>query len=321
MTSTLARRLAQILFVLFGVSVLAFLLSDLAPGQYFDEMRLNPQISATTLAALRAEYGLNRPLPVRYWLWLRSVGRGEFGVSTAYNTPVWPLLKSRAQNTLVLTLTCLFCSWFIAIPTGVLLAARAGRWEDRLSAYALTCLLATPEILVGLALLAFALRGHRFPTGGMHALASAEMGPWEQAKDLLLHLVLPVAALMAGALPVLIRHVRSSVLEVLHSPFIMAARGYGISRSRILLRHALPAAANPLISLLGLSIGTLLSGSLLIEVIMSWPGVGPLLLEAVLERDLYIVIAAVMFSTLFLTAGSLMADALLYVVDPRIRKD
>jgi peptide/nickel transport system permease protein len=132
---------------------------------------------------------------------------------------------------------------------------------------------------------------------------------------------LPVAALTAGMLPMLIRHVRSAALDVLQSPFVVAARGLGISRRRILLRHVLPAAVNPLISLVGVSVGTLLSGSLLIEVIMSWPGVGPLLLQAVQERDLYIVIAAVMFSTLFLITGNVMADALLYIADPRIRND
>jgi len=119
----------------------------------------------------------------------------------------------------------------------------------------------------------------------------------------------------------LVRHVRSAMLEVLTAPFIIATRGHGIPRARILLRHALPAAANPLISLLGVSIGTLLSGSLLIEVIMGWPGVGPMLLQAVLERDPYIVIAATMFSTLFLITGNLMTDILLYMADPRIRRD
>lgn len=119
----------------------------------------------------------------------------------------------------------------------------------------------------------------------------------------------------------LIRHVRSAALDLLQSPFVVAARGLGISRRRILFRHVLLPALNPLISLAGVSVGTLLSGSLLIEVIMSWPGVGPLLLQAVQERDLYIVIAAVMFSTLFLITGNVMADALLYIADPRIRNE
>jgi peptide/nickel transport system permease protein len=212
-------------------------------------------------------------------------------------------------------------SWVFAIPIGILAAAHAGRWQDRVSAVSTTFLLATPDVLIGLALLALALQTRWFPTGGMHSLTPSEMGLFSSTQDFARHLLLPAAALAAGMLPTLIRHVRSATLDVLNSPFIAAARGHGIPERRILLRHVFPAAANPLISLLGFSVGTLLSGSLLIEVIMSWPGVGPLLLQAVLERDVYIVVAAIMFSTLFLITGNLMADALLYMADPRIRED
>ena len=126
-------------------------------------------------------------------------------------------------------------------------------------------------------------------------------------------------ALTLGTLPVLLRHVRASMVEVLDSPFVRAARAHGIPRRRILFRYALRAAANPLISLGGFSVASLLSASLLVEVIMSWPGMGPLLLEAILARDFYLVIGAVVFSTIFLVAGNLLADVLLYAADPRIR--
>ena len=317
----IAQRLAHSLFLIFGVSVLAFVFVDMAPGQYLEEMRLNPQISPSTLVALRSEYGLERPLAERYALWLRSLTHGELGFSFAYNSPVWPLLKTRAANTLMLTITAMICSWLTAIPIGIFVAARVGGWEDRVAAVVTTLLLAIPDVLLGLMLLALALRTHWFPIGGMQALTSPEAGLVVRTKDLVLHLVLPAAALAAGALPVLVRHVRSSMLDVLNAPFITAARGHGIAQVRLLFRHALPAAANPLISLLGVSIGALLSGSLLIEVIMDWPGVGPMLLQAVLDRDRYIVIAAVMFSTLFLVIGNLVADTLVFVMDPRVRRE
>jgi peptide/nickel transport system permease protein len=130
---------------------------------------------------------------------------------------------------------------------------------------------------------------------------------------------LPAAALVLGMVPGLIRHVRAGMVEVLASPFIRAARAHGIPCGRLLSRYALRAASSPLISLLGFAIATLLSGSLLVEVIMSWPGVGPLLWEAILARDLYVVVGAVMCSTLFLVGGNMVADALLLVMDPRIR--
>ncbi len=139
--------------------------------------------------------------------------------------------------------------------------------------------------------------------------------------DLALHMVLPVTALVLSALPLLVRHVRAAVADVLNAPFLLAAAGHGIPRRTLLYRYALPAAANPLISLFGFSIGTLLSGSLLIEVVMSWPGLGPILLEAILARDLYVVVGGIVFSTLFLVGGNLFADLVLYWADPRIRTE
>jgi peptide/nickel transport system permease protein len=315
----LAHRLVHTIFVLLGVSILTFALIKLAPGDYFGEMRMNPQISPATVAALRDAYGLNQSLPVTYVRWVRAVVRGDWGFSFAYNSPVWPLLKVRAANTLLLALTALCASWLVAIPLGVWAAARQGKWFDSASSLTTTLLLAVPDVLIALALLAFALHTGWFPTGGMHALEAEKMGIAARAIDLLWHLALPVLALVAGLTPMLIRHVRSALLEVLDSPFIRAAHGHGIPRRRLLFHHALPAAANPLISLFGISVGTLLSGSLLIEVVMSWPGLGPLLLQAILERDLYVVVAAVLLSTVFLVAGNLLADVLLYLADPRIR--
>lgn len=315
----LTQRAVHAVFLLFGVSLLTFVLIDLAPGQYFAEMKLNPQISSQTLSQLESQYGLNEPLPRRYARWLASISRGELGFSFVYNTPVWPLLKVRVRNTLILTFTALVCSWWLAISIGLWSAVRHGRWEDRILSVATSVLLATPNILIGLGLLAFALHVGWIPTGGMTSLGFTEMGILGKSKDLALHMILPLMALIAAALPMLVRHVRSAMLEALGSSFILAARGHGIPRYRLLLRHALPAAMNPLISLLGVSLGTLLSGSLLIEVIMSWPGLGPMLLQAILERDPYIVIAAVMLSTLFLVMGNMFSDVLLYASDPRTR--
>jgi peptide/nickel transport system permease protein len=148
-----------------------------------------------------------------------------------------------------------------------------------------------------------------------------EFSAVHKVRDVTVHLVLPVTVLVAAALPVLLRHVRSAVAEALEAPFVRAAEGYGISRMRLLYRYALPAAGHSLIVLFGFSLGTLLSGSLLVEVVMSWPGLGPFLLEAILARDLYVVIGGVLLSTLFLVAGNFVADVLLYWVDPRIRAE
>jgi peptide/nickel transport system permease protein len=315
-----ARRLGHAVFMLLGVSLLAFFLIDLAPGQYFEEVRSNPQLSAETLASLRRDYGLDQPFPVRYVRWLQSVARGELGFSFVYNSAVWPLVRTRVRNTLVLTVTALLCSWLAAISFGVWAAVRQHRWPDRILSIGTSLLLATPDVLIGLGLLALALHTRRFPTGGMTSLSFPEMSLLGKAKDLSLHLLLPVTGLVAGMLPMLVRHVRSAVADALGSPFILAARGHGIPQRRLLFRHVLPAAMNPLISLFGVSVGMLLGGSFLIEVIMSWPGLGPMLLQSILERDPYVVMAAVMFSTLLLVAGNLIADISLCIADPRIRR-
>jgi len=149
----------------------------------------------------------------------------------------------------------------------------------------------------------------------------ADLSAFGKARDLAGHLFLPCLALVLGSLPMLLRHVRASAAEVLEAPFVRTALAHGIPRRRLLWKHVLPAASNPLISLFGLSVGTLISGSLLVEVIMGWPGLGPLVLEAILARDFYLVIGAVMVSTFFLLGGNLISDLLLYAADPRIRRE
>jgi peptide/nickel transport system permease protein len=314
-------RAAHALFLVVGVSILTFLFTTLAPGNYFDEMRMNPQIAPETVAALRAQYQIDRPLPVRYASWLNSVVHGQMGYSFAYNSPVAPILLMRARNTLLLAITATLLAWGIALPLGIWSAERLGRLPDRLVSWATAALLVIPDLALALGFLVIAVRTGWFPVGGMSSLDFDSLTLSGKFRDLALHMVLPVAALVLSALPLLIRHVRAAVAEVLDAPFLLAARGHGIPRRVLVYRYALRAAANPLISLFGFSIGTLLSGSLLVEVVMSWPGLGPLLLESILARDLYVVIGGVLLSTLFLVTGNFIADILLYWADPRIRRE
>ena len=315
----LERRVLHATFLMIAASVLCFLFTDLAPGTFFDEMKLNPQISSETVAALRSQYGLNRPLPLRYLDWLKSVFRGQWGYSFAYNSPVRGLLTTRARNTLVLTTSAVVLAWLLALPLGLWSAAHPEGWMDRLCVGSTSALLAIPEIVLVLGLLCFAMHSHLLPVGGMVSPQFGDLAFWAKLEDLGMHAVIPVAALVLAGLPQLIRHVRSSMMRALGAPFVQAARGHGISTLRRLVRYALPAAASPLISLFGLSFGGLLSGSLLVEAVTGWPGLGPLLLEATLARDMYVVVDVVMLSTTFMIAGNLLADLMLVAVDPRTR--
>jgi peptide/nickel transport system permease protein len=315
----LTSRFLQALFLLLGVSLLSFAFLALAPGDFFEEMRLNPQISLETVTKLRAQYGMDQTLPVRYGRWLASVVRGDFGYSFAYASPVAPLLWVRARNTLLLAGSALFLAWIIALLLGVLSAESPGGLFDRSCVFGTSLLLAVPELLVGLCFLALAVRCGWFHVGGMVSPEFEDFGRWEQVKDVASHLVMPVMVLVLCSLSLLLRHVRSAILGVIDSPFIRSARGHGIGSGRILFRHALPAAINPLTSLFGFSMASLLSASLLTEIIMSWPGLGPLLLEAVMEHDVYVVVGTVTLSTLLLVGATTATDILLFAADPRIR--
>jgi len=313
----LLRTLARAVLLLTGVSLLCFLFTEMAPGNFFDEMRLNPQISPETISALQARYGLDQPLLIRYGRWLQSAARADFGYSIAYNAPVAPLLWTRCKNTLLLTTTSMFFTWLISLPLGVWMAARRGSTFDKAFSAAGSMLVSIPEVVLGVALLAIVVRWRLLPlstpptTDSQTALA--------RAHDLVVRMLLPVLILVLVESVIIVRHVRDSVCEILGMPFVQSAKALGIPRTRVLFRHVLPAAASPTISLFGFSLAGLMSGSLLIEVICGWPGLGPFILEATLSRDFYIVIASIMLSACFMIGGNLIADVMLLVADPRIR--
>ena len=317
--SYLGRRLVRATLLLVGVSILSFLLSEMAPGSFFDEMRLNPQISPETIALLRAHYGLDQPLVVRYEHWVISAAHADFGYSIAYNLPVAPLLWSRAKNTLLLTVIATLLTWLVSVPLGVWTAARSGGWADRIVSVATALLISIPEVVIAVALLAIVVRWQVLPLGNMRSAGFEELSGWAHVRELVARLLLPVLILVLVESAIVVRHVRASVIETLAQPFAEATRRLGISRARLLFRHALPVAANPAISLFGFSLAGLVSGSLLVEVVCGWPGLGPLILEATLARDFYLVIGGIMFSALFMVGGNLIADVMLLACDPRIR--
>ncbi len=317
----LARRLLHSIVLLLGVSIFSFAILQLAPGDFFSPLTVNPQISAHTVATLRSQYGLDKPVLIRYEHWLHSVFRGDLGLSFAYGTPVAPLLAVRARNTLLLTGTSLLLAWLLAIPFGIWTAARRGKSIDRAGGFVTASLLTVPDLVLFLALLLLAVRTGWFPTGGMTSASFDDLSIAGKLKDLASHLFLPTLGLVLATLPPLVRHIRSAMIEVLDAPFVRAARAHGIPERRVLLHYALPVAANPLITLFGYSIAGMLSASLLVEVVLSWPGVGPLLVDAILAKDVYVVVGAVMLSSVFLVAGNFIADALLFATDPRIRTE
>ncbi|MGO9254867.1 MAG: ABC transporter permease [Bryobacteraceae bacterium] len=315
----IARRLLHGALLVMAVSLLSFAFAKLAPGDYYSEMQSDPRISESTIEGLREQAGLHRSWPAQYAAWAASLLKGDFGYSLAYRGPVAPILWQRIRATLLLTGTATFLAWMLALPLGVWNAVERGTWKDTAARAGLAVLILIPDLLLAILFLLLAVRTGWFPTGGMTSADFGSLSTARRVADIVWHLALPAAVLVLGMLPMLVRHVRSSMAGALESPFGQAARAHGIPLGRRLFRHLLPAALNPLISLAGISLGTLLSASLLVEVVMGWPGLGPLFLDAVMARDVAVVLAVVMLSATLLVLGNLIADLLLYSLDPRIR--
>jgi peptide/nickel transport system permease protein len=318
-TRYLALRAANAATLLFAVSILVFGLTELVPGDFTDDLRLNPDVSPATVDVLRQRYGLDRSVAVQYWRWAESVAGGEFGFSVLYGRPVGPLLRERALNTLLLSVTATVLAWCVALPVGAWSARYHGRVGERAMGAAVTGVLALPDLLVALILLMVAVRIGGIPAGGLMSGDPSALSPGARLVDLARHLVLPVLALALVLLPALVRHVRDSLIEAIDAPFVQAAKAMGVGDWRLVYRHALRAAAGPLIPLFGLSVAGLLSASVTIEAVMSWPGLGPLLLDAIHARDVHLVVGVTLVSTLFVVGGNLLADGLLYLADPRVR--
>jgi peptide/nickel transport system permease protein len=311
-------RIAHTIGLLVAISICSFLLLALAPGKPFDEMRLNAQTSSATIAAERARYGLDRPITERYLSWAKGLAHGDVGYSFSYGTEINSFLWARTRNTLLLTITATFLAWLLAIPIASWCALYKGA-ADRSVGLVTSLMVSLPEPFLALCALYLAVRYRYTAIGGITSLDFDELSPPAKLHDFLRHLFLPALILTLAILPILIRHIRAAVSDVLGSSFIEAAKLAGVAPMRLLLRAVLPAAANPVLPLLGFSIGYLLSVSLVVETILQWPGLGPLFLESIYSRDLLVVLDVVLLSAVFMVGGNFIADLLLYWNDPRIR--
>lgn len=322
MRAYVLRRLLQVVPLLLGVSALTFLLLQLAPGDFLAGVAENPQVPAEALAQMRRSFGLDQPWYVQYGLYLRNaLLHFDFGYSFAYRLPVFTVLGKGLLNTLLLAGSAMLVTWGLAIPFGVVAAVRQHRWPDRALSVAAFVALSVPEVLSGMLLLMLAAKTGWFPVGGMHADDAAGLGPLARVADVARHLVLP--ALVVGLIPLAsrMRQMRASLLDVLRLDYVTTARAKGLSESRVVIHHALRNALNPMITLFGFSLGSLLSGSFVAETIFAWPGLGTIALDAIRTEDQYLVMGAVTMAAAVLVAGNLVADLLLAAADPRIARD
>lgn len=315
MSRFLAKRVAAIVPVMLGVSLVAFLLMHLAPGSIAAAL-LGPAATETAEQALNHALGLDRPLPVQYFIWLMRVCRGDFGISIATQQPVMSLVLPRFANTLVLTLASLLLAIVIAYPVGMVAALRARTPIDRGTMGTTLLLGSTPPYWLGLVLvLLFAIRLRWLPVSGMYDIAGNQ-----GLLDLLRHLILPAITTAVGPAAIIARMVRSSVREALDKPHVRVARAKGLARGTLLRRHVVYAALPPVITITGLQLGYLVGGALLTEVVFDWPGLGSLLYASITARDLPVVQAATLLIGLCFVVVNIAVDLINVLLDPRVQE-
>lgn len=320
MLRMITRRVLAMFPLLFAVALLAFLLAHLAQGDFLSELSSNPQISPETIAVMRRQYGLDQPWYAQFFHWLMGVLRGDFGHSLACNCPVSGLVAERVVNTVTLAMAGLALALVVALPLGVIAPAIRSRLLDRVLSVVSSVILATPSFLLALLAVVMAARTGWFPIGGVRSLDSEKLAGLPGLTDYLHHLVLPATVLALRQSPSYLRQMRAGIAESLSQEYIVTARAKGLSEWRILFKHALGNAINPIVTMFGGSVGSLLSGAFIVETIMSWPGLGSLAVSSLLSRDLNALLACLLLAAALLACGNLLADLLLAATDPRIRR-
>jgi peptide/nickel transport system permease protein len=311
------KRCLQAIPLLLIISIMSFTMLKIAPVDPLASLRANPAISAAAIKAEEERLGLDKPPVVQYFIWLSNLLRGDLGVSTEGGS-VFILLMQRAGNTLLLSSLTVIFTWLIAIPAGIWAAVYKGKWLDKFFGLVTTVGMSMPTFLMALLLLMVALATHWLPIGGLTSPDFFELSPIGQVLDISQHLIIPVTVLTFVGLAAIQRQMRANLLDVLRAEYVRTARAKGLSEDKVIYLHALRNAVNPLITLLGFEFASLLSGAALTETVLAYPGLGRLTLEAVLTKDLNLVMASLMLGALMLIVGNMFADILLKFVDPRI---
>ncbi|GAB4156233.1 MAG: ABC transporter permease subunit [Cyanobacteria bacterium J069] len=316
------KRLLQGLLTLLLASALSFFIIQLAPGDYLDTLRQNPQISEDTLNAFREQFGLDKSPIEQYFRWIGQIfTRGNFGVSFIYSQrPVTSPLWERIPATLLLSIASLVITWAIALPLGIIGAVHQNKLIDRIFRVVSYIGQGMPALIMGLLLLFLAQQlSPLVPVGGMTSINHADLTPIGKVLDIAWHMIFPTLALSLVGFAGLQRITRGELLDVLRQDYIQTARAKGLPENRVIYVHALRNALNPLVTLLGFEFASLLGGSFIVENFFNWPGLGRLILEAITAQDLYLVMASLMMGAAMLIIGNLLADLLLKAVDPRIK--
>jgi peptide/nickel transport system permease protein len=319
MITYIVRRLIIAIPLLLAITFVTFMFIYLAPGNYFDVLRMNPQISEQTIKAYESRYHLDKPPIVQYGYWLKNLLHLDLGYSFSTMSPVLDVIKSRLFNTFILSLVAMLFTWLIAIPLGIFCAVHQNKLSDRIFASLSFIGLSIPNFFFALLLLYLASITGMLPLGGMYSANYDSLSLLGKLFDLAKHLVIPTIVIGTASLASLQRLMRGNMLEQLRAQYITTARAKGLPEHKVIYIHALRNAINPMITIFGYSLSGLLSGAALTEIITGWPGLGSIILQAVRSQDLFLVMGSMLMGGILLIAGNLVADILLAWSDPRIQ--
>ncbi|MFP4260739.1 MAG: ABC transporter permease [Opitutales bacterium] len=319
MIAFILRRVLTLIPLLLGITALVFVLMSLAPGDFLTPVKAQRDVPAELIEAIEEDFGLDRPWYIQYVKWLGNMAQGNLGHSWAFKMPVADLIGQRLLATFLLSVVALTFAWCIAIPLGVLAAIYKDSIFDRISAVLAYAALSIPEFFLALLLVFFAAQTGWFPMGGATSIDYEYMSLGGRFLDRAYHLILPGLALGIGSIASIMRIMRANFLDTIRAEYVKTARAKGVKEFSVMFKHVLRNAINPLISSFGFAFSTLLSGALMVEIVLQYPGLGQLMYQSILREDQFVVLASVMLGCTMLVFGNLLADVLLAWSDPRIR--
>lgn len=324
MLQFLARRFLQSIPTLLLASVLIFFIISLAPGDFLTPAKLNPNISKEQIENLTRNFGLDKPLWEQYLMWMKNLLRGDFGLSFQYQQPVWDVMWPRIKNSMWLVSWITVVFYALAIPIGVYGAVKKDSFADRSVNVFMYFMLGFPSFFLALIAIYFMLQlqfktGIKLPIGGMTSADHASMSRGAQVLDILKHIAIPGTLIAIHSTAGLSRVLRGLMSDQLHSDYIRTARSKGVSENSAIWKHTFRNAILPIVAGIGGELVGLVSGAGFIEVVFAYPGITPMLLDALAAQDLYLIAGFTIFTTLLLIIGYIISDILLAVVDPRVK--
>lgn len=319
------KRLLNLIPVFIGATALAFFIVQAAPGDFLDTRRMDPRSKPETITRLETHFGLDKPVPVQYAIWLKNLVAGDLGTSFDFDRPVIEVIAPRIANSLLLVVGNIILLWLLAIPLGVYGAVRQYSLGDKTLSFGSYIFLGFPSFFLGLIVVylllqfKFATGNLIFPLGGMTSAGNENFSPIKQILDVLWHSVAPILTLTVIGVAGLSRFMRGQMLEFLDADFVRTAKAKGLPQSAVVYKHALRNALLPFVANIGGILPALVGGAGFVEQVFNWPGITPLLLASVNSQDLYVFLGLIALTLVLLIFGNLISDLLLAVVDPRVR--